>query len=160
MQAYEGRNWDWPRTAIFTVFGVYTGLIYGKTLAKTYPWLMSKLNVRRSISGPLVEGCYYIPFLYFPGFYVLQEMRSPRTFSLLSALKNYKCNITADMLNWGKFWPLPMVLAFSILPDHLIPMFVASVGFIWVLILSSSRGELDKGQCVAFDVEGNIVVQP
>merc|ERR550534_1581332 len=115
---------------------------------------MRQLNCHRCISGPLLEGCYYFPVLYFPGFYVLQDMRETGWFSFVSASKRYKRNIFEDMINWCKFWPLPMILGFAYLPNHMIPIYIGCVGFIWVLILSSSRGELDDVKICSYDLSG------
>jgi len=41
-QYYEGspakKSWDWQRSLVFTVFGVYTGYVYGWALFRTYPF--------------------------------------------------------------------------------------------------------------------------
>jgi len=158
-QYYEGRHasmsWDWSRSFVFTSFGVWVGLSYGWALLKTYPWLMRQLNCHRSISGPVVEGSYYFPVLYFPGFYVLQDIRSSGRITLVSAYQRYKKNIFQDMLNWLKFWPLPVAVGFASLPNHMIPVYISIVGFIWVLILSSTRGELYNEELDAFDIDGS-----
>jgi len=155
-QYHEGsparKSWDLSRSLAFTVFGAYTGVVYGWALFRTYPFLMKQLNCHRCVSGPILEGCYYFPVLYFPGFYVLQDIRATGRFSFPSALKRYKRNIFEDMLNWCKFWPLPMVLCFAYLPSHMIPVYIAIVGFVWVLILSTSRGELHEVKQAVYDL--------
>jgi len=140
----SSKTWDYSRTAVFTVFGFYTGITYGQVLMKWYPRIMKFLRVHRGISGFIVEGFGYIPFLYFPAFYVLQNFRSPGAFSFLEAWRMYKRNIWDDMVSYMKLWPVPMIIAFAVLPHHLIPAFVATFGFLWVLVLSSNRGEMAK----------------
>jgi len=156
-QCYESRHmsksWDWSRSLVFTTFGVYVGVSYAWALLKTYPWLMKQLNCSRSISGPVVEGGYFFPVYYFPGFYAFQDIRASGRFTFVSTYQRYKKNILQDMLNWLKFWPLPVALGFAYLPNHIIPLYISIVGFIWVLILSSSRGELQKVELPSFDID-------
>jgi len=154
-QYYERCNarmsWDWPRSLVFGTFGVYVGVAYAWVLLKSYSWFVRWLNCHRSIIGPVIEGVYFFPLYYFPMFYILQDIRSPGPFTFVSAYHRYKKNIFQDMLNWLKFWPLPVAFGFACLPNHMIPIYLSIVGFLWVLILSSNRGELQKVELTAFD---------
>jgi len=137
-------TWDQRRSTTFFVFGITSGYVWGRVINQIYPFLLRTLNLKNRLWMIVLEGAFYIPFIYYPWFYLTQDFIVNNHFSLSRAWKLYLKNIQSDYIAWSKFWPASMFVSIVLLPNHLIPVFSAIVGLLWVIILSGMRGDLPE----------------
>jgi len=111
----------------------------------------------------VLEGTIHIPLIYYPMFYLTQDVVMHNYTSLSRLWSRYNKNIWADYIAWSKFWPASLFVSITFLPNHLIPVFSAVVGLFWVIILSKRRGNpledqtcLSADQIVKFEEQANM----
>jgi len=141
-------TWDQRRSTTFFVFGIVSGYAWGRVINQMYPFLMRTLSLKNRLWMIALEGTINIPLIYFPMFYLTQDFIAYNSFSVSRAGWLYLKNFQADWVAWSKFWPATLFVSITLMPNHLIPVFSAVVGLIWVIILSKMRGELEDNSCV------------
>jgi len=145
VQHSSGR-WDQRRSTTFLVFGLATGWIWGRVINEIYPFVFRSLALKSRLWMIVGEAVWHVPFIFYPLFYLTQDFIETNKFSISRAWNLYVKNIKADWIAWAKFWPASMFLAIVLLPNHLVPLFIAAVGLQWVVILSRMRGTLPEDQ--------------
>lgn len=137
---YPNKNLDRRRSTTFILFGVIIGYSWGRLLNQFYPFMMKTLTLKNRLWMIGLEGAINIPFIYYPMFYLTQDFILHNSLSVSRVWLRYKKNIRTDYISWSQFWPAPMFVSITFLPNHLIPVFGAVVGVFWVIILSRMRG--------------------
>ena len=138
---------DTKRTSLFALFGLaYQGAYQFGIITKLLPRLLPGLATAPStvLKRTLAFNLVHDPLVYFPVFYTMKEtMRTDRLSkeTVSDALAFYYRNCTSDWFNTWVIW-LPGHAVTFYLPPHLRMPWIASVSFVYLSVLSFTRGEL------------------
>jgi len=158
------RKADWRRSCVFFCFGAMQGAlsyyVYLNVFSKlcphsirfsNSPWsqkLMDKAGQRDLWKQVALDSFAYVPFLYFPNFYMIrsflynntEEGSSPDVVSACSAgLGNYKRTFLEDNFLSSMCWLPADAVIFCCKPWLRLPLSI-SVNLFWATFLSSLRG--------------------
>jgi len=143
----EQMSSDWKRTLLLTSFGaMYTagpGFLF---YCKIYPRLLP----RKPIISAGFDSGVQTPFVYMSQYYIMAEfikdLTSPSASfrssgeTLTAGLATWKTNLVEDYPKQLLFWLPAQVLNFWFVPLHLRILYMASIGFVWSILLSTWRG--------------------
>ena len=135
---------------VFYLGGVQS-LWYYQMLPRLFPGVATfqKLSMAKKLMDPrgllivvqqvCVDLLLYTPIVYFPFFYVSTGLIKgvPAEESLARCHEN----TVPDMINNLYFWGPAQVLNFALLPQFCRVPFMSALGFIWLGMLSSQRGD-------------------
>mmetsp|Transcript_8801 Transcript_8801/g.16779 ORF Transcript_8801/g.16779 Transcript_8801/m.16779 type:complete len:324 (+) Transcript_8801:71-1042(+) len=159
----EGREViDYKRSAVFLGFGCFqVGFVQYMVYSKLFPYLFKGAGtfsqqtfsqmmkdtqgLKNVVKQVVCDMCLYHPCCYFPVFYTCQEIvndnvQSPSK-TVHNAMEKYIPNAVDDWKNLWKIFVPVSVLQNAFCPVYLRVPFVATVGFFYCIILSSTRGD-------------------
>jgi hypothetical protein len=144
---------DLRRVVLFATLGIfYNGLCVYGIYAKFYPKLWPKVfenfhkwkTISKSLTQTTADVLIHATFLYFPFFYVLKACIFDG-FSMDSAKgglnKYFFENMFDDFKSTMSVWFPCNLIAFGYVPPYLRTPYMSTISFLWVLILSSTRGQ-------------------
>lgn len=148
---------DWKRNFAFAAFGfIYLGgvqyAIYVPIFGRMFPNaaafaakpLRQKIKDLRGMfnltAQVFLDQCVHHPLMYFPAFYCTRELVMQENPNIGRCLKEYRNNMSEDMLALWKVWVPATFVNFAFMPMYARIPFVASVSLLWTCILSSMRG--------------------
>jgi len=133
--------------AFFLYGGLYLGIGQYFIYNKVFPVLFGAGNSTTAvISKVMADMLIVAPFLCMPLAYLTKAIVFRQ--SLASGIAKYWKEVKNGLLLkcWSLWIPVQL-LTFSVVPEHLRIVFVASVSFFWSIILSSlASGDLKKGK--------------
>lgn len=138
---------DLKRNAMFCGFGfAYLGCWQYVLYAKMFPkWTLSiTAIVGQRLTPPVLvflDQMIHHPILYFPSFYLLRGAMEGQTAS--ASLKSCSEDMPENLKSLWALWVPAQLINFTFVPVHLRIPFVAGVSFLWCIILSAMRGELN-----------------
>lgn len=168
-QQYEQRKeherkagWNWSRSCVFFAFGAMQGVVqyvvYINVFFKLCPnsirfanssWsqkLKDKAGQRDLVKQVLLDSFAYVPFVYFPNFYMIKsfvynyiEGGSDVLSSCWIGLDNYRQNFWEDNIISAICWLPCDGIIFCCVPWLRLPLSI-SVNLFWTAFLSSLRG--------------------
>lgn len=139
---------DLKRHAMFCMFGfAYLGVwqyyLYNVLFVR---WCKSITKVVGHVgSAPVktfLDQAIHHPFLYFPSFYIVKGCMQQRAPS--ESLKLCYEDMWENLKALWAVWVPAQLINFSIVPMHLRIPFVAGVSFLWTVIISNLRGQMDE----------------
>ena len=156
---------DRRRSLLFTGFGFFqVGWVQYMLYSRAYPFLFpvraameaaplaQRLRdfqgMRQLATMVAIDQLVYHPACYFPVFYTFQEILHLDPDGALRdvlgipgrAFESWKKNVVTDLKAlWCIFVPVSIVQC-SVVPVHLRVQFVATVGFVWSVVLSAMHG--------------------
>eukprot|EP00747_Dinoflagellata_sp_TGD_P197747 gnl/TRDRNA2_/TRDRNA2_69515_c0_seq1.p1 gnl/TRDRNA2_/TRDRNA2_69515_c0~~gnl/TRDRNA2_/TRDRNA2_69515_c0_seq1.p1 ORF type:complete len:242 (+),score=15.96 gnl/TRDRNA2_/TRDRNA2_69515_c0_seq1:146-871(+) len=166
VQYQSGQELDLRRLACFCAFGgFYQGtmswLVYISLFRRLFPHAIvfsnrtwaGKLADRKGQLDVLKQTCFdnfaYVPFVFFPSFYVFKQVVQETEGSMRSAFDMYFKNFVTDNLSSCCFWVPMGLLVFSVPAYTRMPV-NHLLTFGWFSFLSWLRGaELQKHDAVA-----------
>lgn len=148
---------DWKRNAAFATFGcVYLGgvqyAIYVNGFTRLFPNAASfaaksvkeKMKdgkgVRSLFAQVFLDQAVHHPLMYFPAFYCTKELVMSEKPDLVKVLKEYKANMSEDLIALWKVWVPSTIINFAFMPMHARIPWVAGTSLLWTCILSAMRG--------------------
>ena len=139
---------DWNRTMVFATFGFcYLGaaqyILYVKLLNKTFERIVDPIKQKTldKTLKVLFDQCIHTPFMYFPAFYFIKDRLEQTSNNNQTSNKNknvpiYRLPSKDDMIAAWSLWVPAQIVTFSLERHWRLP-WVASVSFIWTVILSN-----------------------
>jgi CRP-like cAMP-binding protein len=107
--------------------------------------LKDRIGIRNVGLQVCLDQFVYHPLMYFPVFYMCQEVINSGASSPIEmfkkALHKYRGNMLDDLKALWKIYIPVSIIQCSVVPVHLRVPFVATVGIFWCAILSYMRGE-------------------
>jgi hypothetical protein len=142
----QSSKFDTKRSLAFGAFGFYCGSVY----TVIYGTIFSQILKRGvpALALVLVDYSVVSQIVYFPAYYMVQEVVQSPNPSLQSALR--KC----DENRWDDFTALLSIFMpfswfnYAYVPTPWRGTFSGCAGVIWAMYLSSSRGELKEKSIV------------
>jgi len=140
------KTWDYSRSSAFALFGLYSGVFYGKIYTKYYAMLMANLSGRgiqkipAAIGVSLFDSTVVSIVTYYPIYYLIQEYCHTRQFSPINALSTTRDNAIADISAITSFYCPLLVMNLIFVPVHLRAINITIVAIVWSIILSKMRG--------------------
>eukprot|EP01129_Flabellula_baltica_P005571 TRINITY_DN2030_c0_g1_i1.p1 TRINITY_DN2030_c0_g1~~TRINITY_DN2030_c0_g1_i1.p1 ORF type:complete len:191 (-),score=33.46 TRINITY_DN2030_c0_g1_i1:97-669(-) len=126
---------DWTRNCVFGLFGfVYLGAWQYSLYNKIIPYFIPGNKPRDVILQVFIDQALHHPLMYFPTFYVLNEVIRGGTAA--DALADYGNEIIPSCLALWKIWVPAQVICFAFVPKHLRIPYVSAVSFVWTTVLS------------------------
>jgi hypothetical protein len=143
---------DFTRLGLFATLGIfYNGLcvygIYAKFYPKIFPALFKNFHSWHTISKSLVQATVDVSVhatcLYFPFFYALKSCMF-NGFSIKNIKDGLEMyffeNMWDDFKSTMSVWFPSTLIAFGYVPPYLRTPYMAMISFLWVVILSATRG--------------------
>lgn len=156
VQCLEGKKWDVRRTALFCAFGVYSGiswwLVYISLFRRIFPNAIRFANLpwaeklkdgagQLELVGQIAfDVLVYVPFFYFPGFYLFKAGLQGET--LAGGMGLYRSNFVEDNLASFVIWIPGDFLCFTVPAWLRLPMSHV-LSFSWNTLLSWMRGSAE-----------------
>jgi len=127
---------DRPRVLAMALFsGAFCGCCYHYLFNVAFPRAFGAVKSLRSILvKTAADGVFVFPFLYMPTFYMIND--GVRLGSLAGVTQRWFGEIGGSMQEYVKVWPATMLCVFSVIPVELRVSFIASVSFVWLVVLS------------------------
>eukprot|EP01084_Bolivina_argentea_P157046 273663_1 len=129
---------NWNRNMVFAAFGFcYLGacqyLLYVKLLNKTFERFINPQNVILDRTVKVIfDQCIHTPFMYFPAFYFIKDSMQQGT----NNKSLYRLPSMDDLCAAWKIWVPAQCITFTLGRHWRLP-WIASVSFIWTVILST-----------------------
>jgi len=151
----QKRTIDWRRSAFFAAFGAcYLGGVQYAIYTKLMPWLF-RSNIKAtciwgrvsSVTGQVFfDQFLHVPLLFFPCFYVMKECVESDCLPWVNdtaqrGMHKYAENAVEDITTQLSVFFPGAVINFAVMPIWLRTPWVATVSFVYTLILSTSRGD-------------------
>ena len=160
----ESKNLDevnWKRNALFGAVGVfYTGFVVYAVYVKIYPKLFQKIShwpkLKQATFKSFVDQFIHNMAFYFPFFYAFKAgvYQGFTVENCKNAVNTYLFeNIKDDMITSMSVWGPANIITFAFIPAHLKTPWLSMVSFVWIVVLSTFRGEQEKKQNVIDDSE-------
>eukprot|EP00429_Kryptoperidinium_foliaceum_P010576 CAMPEP_0176001638 /NCGR_PEP_ID=MMETSP0120_2-20121206/230_1 /TAXON_ID=160619 /ORGANISM="Kryptoperidinium foliaceum, Strain CCMP 1326" /LENGTH=425 /DNA_ID=CAMNT_0017334193 /DNA_START=73 /DNA_END=1351 /DNA_ORIENTATION=- len=147
---------DWRRNSAFAAFGfIYLGgvqytlyvPIFGRLFPSASQFIakpLAKLKDTRGmfevVAQTFLDQCVHHPLMYFPAFYITRELVMQDQPDVMKVLRQYKMNLTEDLMALWKIWVPCTLVNFAFMPMHFRIPFVAGVSLCWTCVLSAMRG--------------------
>lgn len=155
---------NWTRNVLFLAFGGYVSfnnavpaLLVPRFLPYLKTWnkmpFKQKMRDGKGLRQAAVNFCCEklgtTPFSYFPAYYVLSEVmtsedRNPASW-VRDGIGKYIPNMRDDLITCWKVWMPVGLLTYSVIPIHLRMSWMAGMGFLWTIYLSTWKNAR-KGQ--------------
>ncbi|CAE8588417.1 unnamed protein product [Polarella glacialis] len=148
---------DTARLGVFLTFGcLYQGVfqyfLWNVAFERLWPGASFRANLMKLAATTLIAD----PVIFFPTFYIVQEVFSDRSLTLREAvgmaLTKYRMNCTSDWLASWSFWVPGHYVTYFWMPLHLRMPWVACASFCYISIFSYLRG----GAAVPVEVPDSI----
>jgi hypothetical protein len=124
-----------------TVLGVSCEIMYNRLFPLMFG---AEQNMARVVKMTLFDGFVNAPFLWLPPAYVVQALIYG--YPKRKALKKYVKDVRENglLLKYWSLWVPVSFINFSIIPPHYRIVFVASVSFFWMILLSMLANKTDQ----------------
>jgi hypothetical protein len=142
---------DWNRNAAFATFGLfYQGIFQYGVFSVVYERIFPGTTPLRVCAKVATTLFVVDPCFFFPTFYTIQTAFKPNQSGSIFAdvLHTYQHNLVEDICGNLTFWIPGHLVTFS-LPTPLRMVWVASLSFAWVCVISWRRGDTQGEQEMA-----------
>jgi len=156
--AIEQKEWDPHRTLLFASFGcLYQGACQYAVINKVVEPMFPGSSRRAVLSKICAMNFIADPFLFLPTFYMFKEVafsqQQQKTMipslslsgTLEQALRKYQQHCYEDWRNTWSLWIPGHFVTYGICPQHLRLPWIAALSFGYIVVLSTTRGELCSG---------------
>lgn len=157
---------DKRRSLLFASFGFFyqAGFqywMYNKLWERLWP---ATGGIRNAFKKVAATNLIADPVFFFPTFYTMKEvMNGTGNYSLCftTGLANYRQNILNDWKNSWAIWVPAHSITYTVCPKHLRFPWIACVSFVYVAILSFTRGCMNQeGVALGDDIIGQAGATP
>jgi hypothetical protein len=164
----ENKKFDdvnWHRNKLFGFVGVlYTGFVVYAIYVKIYPKLFRRIEqwpkFRKAAFMSFVDQFIHNMVIYFPFFYAFKAgvYQGFSKETCTNAVHTYLYeNMYDDMISSLSVWGPANIITFAMIPPHLKTPWLSVVSFVWIVVLSTIRGEQDKHEidinCENIDID-------
>eukprot|EP01084_Bolivina_argentea_P278702 476249_1 len=132
---YWFKRIDWSRNMKFAAWsGLYCGSIQHYLYNILYPSLFIGSSLKISIYKSIFDNFVIAPFLLMPIYFACKAFFLGDTFK--TGFNNYTNDVWDIMKTYWKIWVPVVTLVFIFIPPNFRVVTVASVSFLWLIILS------------------------
>jgi len=127
---------DGRRVGAMALFsGSFTGCAYHFIFNRIFPLIFGMSKNIPTIAAQVGADAFAVfPFLYMPTYLVFDELL--RCGSFFGVPSRWCTELKNSMRQYMKIWPPTMLCVFALVPTELRVSFIASVSFVWLIILS------------------------
>lgn len=147
------------RTATFFVFGCLSGYYAYGLYSKFYPLMMKRYNWS-PVFCIVFENTFPCLFIYYGAFYLTQTLIEEGKFNVRKAFDTANQNRIGDMKSLWAFWGPIHFVSFKYVPPNMRGMFAAVVGSLWVVVLSTLRGDKDAHAVEQTEDDAQLKLEP
>ncbi|GMI00278.1 hypothetical protein TrST_g3117 [Triparma strigata] len=141
-----GKKFSVPRNLTFLLYGgLYQGCAQYYIYNRVFPFLFGAGSSPLQVTMKVVSDLLLVtPFLCLPSMYLMKAIVFQYSFK--EAFRKYIYDIREHRVvkKYWAIWGPTQYLTFGFIPEHLRIVFIASVSFFWLIILSRLTAKSDK----------------